>query len=656
MSSVAFALLFFFFSGAAQQTSPAQKITPQVRIHFEAAEGARAKGEYSKAELEYRKVIALSPHFAEAYMNLGLVYQLQKKVPAAMRMFEQALKYRPDLAGANFFLGMDYCQRGQCRRALPFLRSAVRSRPNQAEIWLRLATAEEAAGDLPAEINTLHHGLKLHPHDVNMLYLLGHAYESLGRQAIDRLKALHANSSYVDQLLAEDYVNSGYLSAALVHLQNAVSASPSRPDLHLEIAEIYLRAGRLKLANDAIQKTLELDPHNLRALVRRGEVRLFENDVDGAMADWSRAITIDAQRTRVILGIRPEAFAGAGPEPLSPSLESKVPELQSEIGKRRGESARLAVSFLKLYSGDAGAATDRSSSLSPGARHVNVPASCDTRRVEEWLDADNLEAAVHCADKLTAAVPARVRLQLARANFLTGHPSEALELLNALPANARDAPAALYWRVRACRILAFEDYQRLYDIAPNSYRVHELKGDTYRARGQDTQAIQEYREALREKPDLPNLHYEVGHLLWKNFKLKAARQDFQAELAINPRHAGALVDLGTTYLYEHQPRKALPYLLKARRIDPDDPDVDHFLGMAYMRVGDFSRAQTELEKVAKQDKTGKIHYLLARIYEALGKRKEAAHEFAVSSDLNHKSHLENDARVQRLAKAEELLK
>jgi len=656
MGSVAFALLLFFSSGAAQQTSPAPKITPQVRADFEAAENARSRGEYAKAELEYRKVIALSPHFAEAYMNLGLVYQLQKKIPAAMRMFEQALKSRPDLIGANFFLGMDYCQRGQCRRALPFLRSAVRGRPNQAEIWSRLATAEEMAGDLPAEVNTLHQGLKLHPRDVNMLYLLGHANESLGRRAIDHLKALHGNSSYVDQLLAEDYVNSGYLSAALVHLQNAVSTSPNRSDLYLEMADIYLRAGRLKLAEAEIRKALALDPHSLRALVRRGEVRLFENNVDGAMADWSRAIMIDAQRTESILGIHPGGLPNTGPEPLPPSLKSKIPELQSEIEKGTGKGARLALTFLKLYAGDNGVSADRIFSLSEGGRHVKEPASCNTQRIKEWLDADNLEAAVHCARKVTVAAPAGVRLQLARAHFLTGRPSEALEILNALPADARHAPEALYWRVRAYRKLAFEDYQKLYDVAPNSYRVHELEGDTFRARGQDTKAIQEYREALKERPDLPNLHYEIGHLLWKNFKLEAARQEFHAELAMNPRHAGALVDLGTTYLYEHQPRKALPYLLKARRIDPDDPDVDHFLGMAYMRVGDYSQAEAELEKVAKQDKTGNIHYLLARIYEAQGKRKEAAHEFAVSSNLNNRSHTENDARVQRLAKAEELLK
>jgi hypothetical protein len=38
-------------------------------------------------------------------MNLGLPYQLQDRPPDAMAEFRRALKIKPTLAGANFFLG-----------------------------------------------------------------------------------------------------------------------------------------------------------------------------------------------------------------------------------------------------------------------------------------------------------------------------------------------------------------------------------------------------------------------------------------------------------------------------------------------------------------------------------------------------------------------
>ena len=92
-------------------------------------------------------------------------------------------------------------------------------------------------------------------------------------------------------------------------------------------------------------------------------------------------------------------------------------------------------------------------------------------------------------------------------------------------------------------------------------------GDLEAAKGDDGKAIEEYRAAIALKPSLPNLHYSLGHLLWKDLKVPEARVELEAELALNPRHPGALNDLGDTYLLEHQPNKALPYLVKALAAD-----------------------------------------------------------------------------------------
>jgi len=40
-------------------------------------------------------------------MNLGLVYQLQDRIPEAMTEFHRAITLKPALTGANFFLGVE---------------------------------------------------------------------------------------------------------------------------------------------------------------------------------------------------------------------------------------------------------------------------------------------------------------------------------------------------------------------------------------------------------------------------------------------------------------------------------------------------------------------------------------------------------------------
>jgi len=75
--------------------------------HFGSAQAAEKSQDYSTAEREYKAVLALKPDFAEVHMNLGLVYQLQDRIPEAMTEFHRAITLKPALTGANFFLGVE---------------------------------------------------------------------------------------------------------------------------------------------------------------------------------------------------------------------------------------------------------------------------------------------------------------------------------------------------------------------------------------------------------------------------------------------------------------------------------------------------------------------------------------------------------------------
>src|SRR5258708_31276746 len=106
-------------------------------------------------------------------------------------------------------------------------------------------------------------------------------------------------------------------------------------------------------------------------------------------------------------------------------------------------------------------------------------------------------------------------------------------------------------------------------------------GDVGARKSEDAKGIGEYRSAIGLKPSAPNLHYSLGHLLWKDLKVPEARVELEAGLARNSRHAGALNDLGNTYLFEHQPKKALPYLAKVLEGNPGNVAIHRDLSTAY---------------------------------------------------------------------------
>jgi tetratricopeptide (TPR) repeat protein len=173
-------------------------------------------------------------------------------------------------------------------------------------------------------------------------------------------------------------------------------------------------------------------------------------------------------------------------------------------------------------------------------------------------------------------------------------------------------------------------------------------GDLEAARGDDGKAIEEYRAAIAIKSSLPNLHYSLGHLLWKDLKVPESRVEFEAELALNPRHPGALNDLGDTYLLEHQPDKALPYLLRALAADSTNPDIHRDVGTAYSELGDYRKAEEQFKVAVSADHDGSVHYKLARVYQALGEKENAAHQFALSSALNRESHEKLEKQTERI--------
>lgn len=635
---------------SARQTGPAPRAKDAaIESHFAAAQRAQHAKDYVTAEREYHAVLALAPDFAEVHMNLGLVYQLQDRSAEAMTEFRRALKIKPALAGANFFLGVDYCKLGEGARAIPYLKAALQIEPNRPDIWLWLATAQEISGELQAEVVTLHRALELQPKEVDLLYFLGSAYERLGKQEVAHLAKIAPGSARSEQLLAESYASSTEWPSAVIHFQNALVASPDGAGLHAELGELLLHAGKVNQAIWEFDEELRRDPGNLRALVRRGEARVIRENVEAALQDWETAIAIDVEQTERLLGLREAGFGDSALEQLPDATREKIQKLAGDLQNRNTPAGHLALAFLAEQNGNFSQAATEATLAASTARKDVAARNCAESDVARALQRGQFSVVAPCVERaLTSWTSAELRIRVASALLDTGEYETALKTLEGLPAADRNSVEASYWRARSYEKLATAAYLRLYQADPNSYRLHQLMGDLEAAKGDDGKAIEEYRAAIALRPSVSNLHYSLGHLLWKDFKVPEARVEFEAELALNPRHPGALNELGDTYLLEHQPNKALPYLVRALAADSGNPDIHSDLGTAYSEVGDYRKAEVHFKIAVSNDRDGSVHYKLARVYQALGEKEKAAREFALSSALNRESHNKLEKQTERL--------
>lgn len=636
------------------QTKPAlQTDSSTWQEHFAIAQNAQKDQDYVTAEKEYRTVLALKPDFAEVHMNLGLVYQLQNRTPEAMAEFHRALKLKPGLAGANFFLGVDYCNLGEGAKAIPYLKAAVREAPDRADILSWLATAQEMAGEIHAEVASLQKALALQPQNVDLLYLLGHAYERLGKDEVVALEKAAPASARAEQLLGESYSAGSEWPSAVLRFQNAFAASASTPGVHVELGEVLLRQGKLKRAAEEFAQELKLYPESLRALVRTGEVRLIQGDVEGALLDWNRALETDRFQAEKILGIRETGFGDAAFEQLPDDLRQKLQSIAPELQSRNTAEAGFALAFLAVQNGNLPAAVSGVAQPDSSSTTATASNSCTEIEVRQLLEKEKFSEAKPCALRvLKASSPTDFRIQVARALFELGDYETSLEVLSKLPPADRNSPEVSYWRARCYEKLATSAYLSLYQADPNSYRLHQIMGDLAAAKNDDGKAVEEYRAAIALKPALPNLHYSLGHVLWKDLKVKEAREEFEAELKINPQHPGALNELGDTYLLEHQPEKALPYLTRAVAIETHNPDFHRDVGTAYSDLHDYEKAAAEFQIAVAGDHDGSVHYKLARVYQAMGQKDKAAHEFELSTALNQESHSKLEKQTERLDQIE----
>src|SRR5687767_10461978 len=112
-------LLLFLFS-----TAPAQ--SPEATTHFAQARAAELRNDWATAETEYQKALALHPRWAEALVNLGVIFNRQNKSAEAIKTFTRATQIKPRMLAAWLNLGVTHFRAAHYDQALAPLRRALK--------------------------------------------------------------------------------------------------------------------------------------------------------------------------------------------------------------------------------------------------------------------------------------------------------------------------------------------------------------------------------------------------------------------------------------------------------------------------------------------------------------------------------------------------
>jgi tetratricopeptide (TPR) repeat protein len=249
--------------------------------------------------------------------------------------------------------------------------------------------------------------------------------------------------------------------------------------------------------------------------------------------------------------------------------------------------------------------------------------------------AGRFERAAQELDKLIAKTPDSVQArQLLGISLVElGRDAEAVpHLENSLSSMPGD-PAVLYSLGLAYLRLARPELSSIIEqLAQTPAGVaasHLLKGQALLAGHEYERSIVELEQAAKLGSNLPRLQYSFGLALFKLGRNKEAIAAFESELARTPRDFSTLYYLAYLHEADGSTESAMKLIDAAMKIEPESPEANALLGKLLVKLNKPAEALHPLEHAVKNDPHDPDkRYLLARVYQQMGRREDAAREFA----------------------------
>jgi choline-sulfatase len=180
--------------------------------------------------------------------------------------------------------------------------------------------------------------------------------------------------------------------------------------------------------------------------------------------------------------------------------------------------------------------------------------------------------------------------------------------------------------------------QRAVDVGSERAPLHNLMAECYIELKRYDEAERELDRALTLNPELPTAHYNLALIREARGDLAGAAEAYERELAIVPRSYKAHFNLAKLYGRLGRSDGMLAHFERAVELMPTFALGHLYLAKAYLDRGDLARALDLTRKglALKVEEPAMApfgHFLLADIYNRLGRFADAERELAVARRL-----------------------
>ena len=257
----------------------------------------------------------------------------------------------------------------------------------------------------------------------------------------------------------------------------------------------------------------------------------------------------------------------------------------------------------------------------------------------------------HCRESLaalkramTGQAPAEIRKRAAitglRCSLALDDRASTVDFILRLSKQFAQDPDVLFVLVHAYSDLSTRTAQDLGRTAPQSLPAHKLNAEALEMQGKWEPAQLEYEGIIEKEPNAPGIHFLLGRLLLSRpdagpDAMERAKQEFQKEVQIDPRNAGAYYILGELARRDEKWDEAISGFSRAATLDSNFAEAYLSWGSSLVAVKKYEEAIPPL-RVAERLMPGNpaVHFTLATALERSGNKEEAEKEFAIHRRLS----------------------
>jgi len=168
-------------------------------------------------------------------------------------------------------------------------------------------------------------------------------------------------------------------------------------------------------------------------------------------------------------------------------------------------------------------------------------------------------------------------------------------------------------------------YDRALVIRPENPYLRNSMGTLLALQGDRAAAILEFERAVKADPDWPIAQGNLATLLFETGRLAEALQAFERWITTEPESVEPRLGFALASLMDSSPEKAIARFEEVLKLDPRNFRAHVALGETLLRRGDLAAAQGHLETAAQlEGRIPRVYNSLGEIYLRRGLKEQAA--------------------------------